>query len=150
GALKYALGPYGKDLATLAAKDYFFDADRWRRAYFENLTNVIPVDRQAGGKRALQDASEALARGKTLLLFPEGTRSTTGVMPDFNPGVGSLAMPHAVDILPMHIAGSYESLPKGRTLPTRRDLTVRIGPPLENAKLRRLVAGLRPEEEARA
>ena len=49
GLVKDALGELGKDLATLAAKDYFFD-DPLRRAYFENFTNLLPIDRH--GSRA--------------------------------------------------------------------------------------------------
>lgn len=151
GALKYALGPYGNDIVTLGAKDYFFNPNkRWTRAYFENLTNVVPIDRQAGGRKALEEASYAVGQGKPLLIFPEGTRSTTGFMADFKPGVGYLALDHYVDILPMHISGSYESFPKGATLPKKRDLTVRIGPPLDAGVMREKVKNLRPEEAAKA
>jgi long-chain acyl-CoA synthetase len=151
GALKYALGPYGNDVVTLGAKDYFFSPKkRWTRAYFENLTNVVPIDRQAGGRKALEEASRAVGLGKPLLIFPEGTRSTTGFMADFKPGVGYLALDHYVDILPMHISGSYESYPKGATLPAKRDLTIRIGPPLDAGVIREKVKGLRPEEAAKA
>jgi long-chain acyl-CoA synthetase len=151
GALKFALGPYGNDVVTLGAKDYFFNpSKRWTRAYFENLTNVVPVDRQLGGKQSLDVASKAVGEGKPLLIFPEGTRSTSGMMSDFKPGIGYLALDHWVDILPMHIEGSYEAMPKNARLPSKRDLTVRIGPPLDAATMRQKVEGMRPEEAARA
>src|SRR5262249_34669512 len=150
GLIKYALGPYGRDLATLGAKDYFFDSDKWRKAYFENLTNVIPLDRQAGGRKALAGASQALSQGRTLLLFPEGTRSASGGMAEFRPGGGYLALEHGMDTLRVYVSGTYGALPKGRTLPTRRDLEVRIGPPLEASLLAKMVSGMRPEESARS
>lgn len=151
GALKYALGPYGNDVVTLGAKDYFFSSSkRWTRAYFENLTNVVPVDRQLGGKQSLAEASKAVGEGKPLLIFPEGTRSTSGMMSDFKPGIGYLALDHWVDILPMHISGSYEAMPKGSRLPGKRDLTVRIGTPLSAEVMRKKVEGMRTEEAARA
>ncbi|NJK88583.1 MAG: AMP-binding protein [Myxococcales bacterium] len=44
GLAKYALGELGRGLRSLAAKDYFFD-DPYRRAYFENFTNLLPIER---------------------------------------------------------------------------------------------------------
>ncbi len=55
-----------------------------------------------------------LARGRSMVVFPEGTRSLTGEMADFLPSLGYLALRAGVGILPAHISGTYESLPKGR------------------------------------
>ena len=44
GALKVALGDAGHELASLAAADYFFK-NKWRRANFKNLTNLVPMER---------------------------------------------------------------------------------------------------------
>jgi long-chain acyl-CoA synthetase len=147
GVIKYALGSYGAKLVTLAAKDYFFE--NWRRHYFENFTNVVSVDRHGGLRESLQRAGSVIAEGRTLLLFPEGTRSTSGMMTEFRPGVGYLALEHGVDILPVHVAGAYESWPKGQKIPTKRDLTVRIGPPLSVETMRRKTQGMRKAEAAR-
>ncbi len=43
GLVKYALGSYGEDIVSLAAQDYFFEGNRLRKAYFENLTNLVPL-----------------------------------------------------------------------------------------------------------
>lgn len=142
GLVKYALGSYGEDLVSLAAQDYFFE-DRWRRAYFENFTNLAPFDRKGGLRQALRQAGEILERGRTVLLFPEGTRSPDGAVHEFKPAIGHLALTHGVDILPVYLGGTYDALPKGRALPTRRDVTARIGPPLEIADLKRLTAGMK-------
>ncbi len=37
GFVKYALGTYGDGLVSLAAQDYFFEGNKWRRFYIENL-----------------------------------------------------------------------------------------------------------------
>lgn len=142
GFVKYALGSYGQEIVSLAAQDYFFGG-KWRRAYFENLTNLAPFDRKGGLRQALRQASELLEQGKTVLIFPEGTRSTDGSIHDFKPVIGHLALTHEVDILPVFLGGTYESWPKGRAVPTRRDIVARIGPPLEVAELRRLTAGMK-------
>ncbi|MGK4001227.1 AMP-binding protein [Sorangium sp. So ce1036] len=143
GLVKYALGSYGDGLVSLAAQDYFFEGNRWRRAYFENLTNLAPFDRKGGLRTALRQTGEILDSGRTVLLFPEGTRSPDGAILEFKPAIGHLALTHGVDILPLYLGGTYEALPKGRTVPIRRDLLARIGPPLEIADLRRLTAGMK-------
>ena len=149
GFVKYALGTYGDGIVSLAAQDYFFEGDRWRRAYFENLTNVAPFDRKGSLRQALRQAGNILERGRTVLLFPEGTRSPNGAVQEFKPVVGHLALTHGIDILPVYLGGTYEALPKGRTLPVRRDITARIGPPLEIAELRRLTAGMKLSHASR-
>jgi long-chain acyl-CoA synthetase len=143
GFVKYALGKYGDGLVSLAAQDYFFEKDRWTRAYFENFTNLAPFDRKGGLRQALRQAGEIIEQGKTVLIFPEGTRSPDGTLQEFKSVIGYLALHHGVDILPVYLGGTYEALPKGRTVPTRRDIVARIGPPLEVDDLRRLTAGMK-------
>ena len=87
------------------------------------------------------------ARGRSMVVFPEGTRSVTGEMADFLPSLGYLALRAEVGILPAHIAGSHEALPKGAALPQARDLAVSFGPFLSAEWLATLTAGL-PGQEA--
>ncbi len=143
GFVKYALGDYGRDLVSLAAQDYFFESGKWRRAYFENLTNLAPFDRKGGLRQALRQAGDLLDRGNTILIFPEGTRSTDGQIHEFGAAIGHLALHHGVDILPVWLGGTYDALPKGSALPKKRQITARIGPPLEITELRRLTAGMK-------
>jgi 1-acyl-sn-glycerol-3-phosphate acyltransferase len=112
GLVKYALGEQGDRMASLAARDYFFDTPL-KRAWFENFTNLIPMDRHGSLRESLRLAGEALQNGYHLLLFPEGTRSPDGQMREFYPTLGYLALTYGVDILPLHIQGAYEALPKG-------------------------------------
>jgi long-chain acyl-CoA synthetase len=144
GFVKYALGTYGEDLVSLAAQDYFFEGDKWRKAYFENFTNLAPFDRKGGLRQALRQAGEIIEQGKTVLIFPEGTRSSDGSIQEFKSVIGYLALHHEVDILPLYLGGTHEALPKGRTIPTRREIVARIGPPLEVGDLKRLTASLKP------
>jgi len=143
GFVKYALGAYGDGLVSLAAQDYFFEGNRWRRAYFENLTNLAPFDRKGGLRQALRQAGELIEAGKTVLIFPEGTRSTDGGVHEFKPAIGHLALTYGVDILPVYLGGTFQALPKGRPIPVRRDILARIGPPLQVDQLRRLTEGLK-------
>ena len=137
GFVKYALGDYGQDMVALAAADYFFEG-KWRRTYFEKLTNLQAFDRRTNLRQALREANETIRSGKTVLLFPEGTRSSDGTLAEFKSTLGHLALSSGVDILPMYLEGTYESWPKGRAVPTKRKITARIGPPLKIEDLRRL------------
>ncbi|MDX2052691.1 MAG: AMP-binding protein [Polyangiaceae bacterium] len=149
GLAKYGLGSYGQDLVSLAARDYFFEGNRWRKAYFENFTNLVAMDRSGSLRAALRQAGELLETGKTVLIFPEGTRSTDGQIHEFKPAVGYLSLHHNIDILPLYLGGTYEALPKGASVVRRRDVSVRIGPPLRVADLRRLTQGMSATEAAR-
>jgi long-chain acyl-CoA synthetase len=145
GALKVALGDAGHELASLAAADYFFK-NKWRRAYFKNLTNLVPMERSGSIRKSLGIAERVLRNGKSLVLFPEGTRSRTGEMTDFLPSVGYLALHADVGILPAYIEGAHKAMPVGATLPRKRDLGVYFGPFLTIDFLRELVAGLAHQE----
>ncbi len=149
GLVKYALGSYGDGLVSLAAQDYFFRGNSLRRTYIENFTNLAPFDRKGGLRQGLRIAGEHLERGRTVLMFPEGTRSTDGSIQEFKPAAFHLALVHEVDILPVWIGGTYEAMKKGTRLPTRRDLVARIGLPLAIAELRRLTAGMKQAAAAR-
>jgi long-chain acyl-CoA synthetase len=118
GLVKYALGEQGDALVALAAKDYFFE-DPVRKMYFENFTNLVPMERHGSLRESLRLAGEVIRDGYILLIFPEGTRSDTGVMSDFKPSLGYLAMSNKCGILPMYLSGTYDAMPKGRYLPTR-------------------------------
>jgi len=148
GLVRHALGTYGDGIVSLAAQDYFFES-AITRAFFENLTNLKPIDRRASLRQSIRQASDVIEQGKTVLIFPEGTRSPTGEMQAFKPMVGHLALVHAIDILPIHLGGTHAAMRKGAPVPTRRDLVARIGPPLCIDDLRRITTGMTPAEAAR-
>ena len=78
------------------------------------LNNYIKLKR--GDKESIakmMDACErALRRGCSVFLFPEGTRSKTGMMRPFKPGAFILAKKLGVPILPIAINGTRDALPK--------------------------------------
>lgn len=148
GLVRHALGKYGEDLVSLAAQDYFFGSTTGR-AFFENMTNLVPIDRKASLRQAIRQAGDVIERGKTVLIFPEGTRSPAGEIQEFKPLIGHLSLAHGVDVLPVFLGGTHAAMPKGAVVPTRRDLLARIGPPLCVADLRRLTAHMTPADAAR-
>jgi long-chain acyl-CoA synthetase len=148
GLVRHALGSYGEGIVSLAAQDYFFESGI-KRAFFENLTNLKAIDRKASLRQAIRQASEVIEEGKTVLLFPEGTRSSSGEIQEFKPLVGHLALVHGVDILPVFLGGTHAAMPKGAPVPLKRELIARIGPPLVASDLRRLTEGMAPADAAR-
>jgi long-chain acyl-CoA synthetase len=148
GLVRHALGKYGEGIVSLAAQDYFFEGGI-KRAFFENLTNLRPIDRKASLRQAIRQASDVIEQAKTVLVFPEGTRSPAGEIQEFKPLIGHLALVHSIDILPIFLGGTHAAMPKGAPLPTQRDLLARIGPPLCVEDLRRMTEGMPPADAAR-
>ncbi len=149
GLVKYALGSYGEKMVSLAAQDYFFEGNKYRKAFFENFTNLAPMPRGNSLRQALRQAGELIEHGKTVLIFPEGTRSTDGQVHEFKSAVGHLAKHHNIDILPIWLGGTHRALPKGATVPKHREVEARIGAPLEAREMQRLTAGLSAAEASR-
>ncbi len=110
-----------------AAADYFFSSLP-RSAVSAILINALPFDRKARGARSLALCSALLQKdGNILILFPEGTRTTTGKMGRFRSGIGRLAAGKDLDILPCHLEGGIRAWPKGKLFPSPRRLHLRIG-----------------------
>jgi long-chain acyl-CoA synthetase len=148
GLVKMALGDAGQDLVALAAADYFFDT-RYKRAYMENFTNLVPMERSGSLRQSLRHARSYLDRGYNALIFPEGTRSMTGVMADFKPVIGYLALASHVGILPVYLRGTYEAFPKGSTILKSRDVGARVGRLLTIEELEEMTRGLARAEAYR-
>jgi long-chain acyl-CoA synthetase len=149
GLVKHALGEQGEALVALAAKDYFFE-DPVRRAYFENFTNLVPMERHGSLRESLRLAADVIRAGYILLIFPEGTRSETGIMTDFKPSISYLALNNQCGILPMYLAGTHGAMPKGSFLPRRKAIAAHIGPFLSAPAVRKLGEGLSRSEAYKA
>jgi long-chain acyl-CoA synthetase len=146
GLVKMALDDAGEDLVALAAADYFFDT-KYKRAYMENFTNLVPMERTGSLRQSLRHARSFLDRGYNALIFPEGTRSMSGEMADFKPVIGYLALAARIGILPIYLEGTYGAFPKGSTLLKSRDVSARIGRFIDIDELESITRGL-PRAEA--
>jgi 1-acyl-sn-glycerol-3-phosphate acyltransferase len=117
-------------VAVGAAADYFFDA-RWRAAVTALVFNAFPVERYRS-RRLRSLAPDLLARGWSLLLFPEATRSEDGWMSNLRLGPAHLCVTQQVPAVPVVLRGTYAAMPRGRNwpLPGRPRVVVRYGTPL--------------------
>ena len=111
------------------AEDYFFNTAP-KRLLFGRMLDTIPFDRSADGILGLRRCGEALRRGDGLLMFPEGTRSTTGKLRPFKVGVGVLAIEHRAPILPVYIDRTFDLFPKGRRFIKPGAIHVTFGQPI--------------------
>jgi long-chain acyl-CoA synthetase len=148
GLTKMALGEAGREMVALAAADYFFD-NKYKRAYMDNFTNLVPMERSGSLRQSLRHARSFLDRGYNALIFPEGTRSVTGEMADFKPVIGYLALASKVGILPVYLWGTYEAMPKGSNIIRSRDIGARIGRYLSIEELEDLTKGMARAEAYR-
>ena len=103
--------------AVAAAADYFFDT-WWRAVGSSLLFNTFPIDRRGGTMAATP--GEVLADGWSLVIFPEGTRSTDGWMGKFRMGAAFLAKEHGVPVVPVAHRGTYAAMPRGQGWPSPR------------------------------
>ncbi len=103
---------------------------------------AVPIDR-GFGKEGLQTVLEQLAKGKAVLMFPEGERTHTGELQPLKPGVSLLVRRVTCPIVPVGVAGAYRAWPRTRTWPrldplmlaTRgRAIAVAFGEPIDPAR----------------
>jgi long-chain acyl-CoA synthetase len=135
GLVGYALDAIGEQLVVLAAKDYFFNTGL-RRFIVTNFTRLIPFDRERAQLESLEEALAELAAGRSVLMFPEGTRSTDGAIHDFKSGVGYLALRSGCGVLPIYVGGTYHVLGKGSLVPHRHPVEVKIGRMIDAEELK--------------
>ncbi len=94
------------------------------------LFNAFPLPRSSGFRRSFAHAGEAMDRGYSVLIFPEGHRSEDGQLHAFRPGIGLLAAQSQIPVLPVALQGLGE-LKRGKSSWFRSGkLAVRIGSPV--------------------
>jgi 1-acyl-sn-glycerol-3-phosphate acyltransferase len=123
----------------------------------------VPVDRgdRSGSAATVAAALSRLESGRSLVIFPEETRSRDGDLLPFKKGAALLAAKTGRPVLPLGLAGSRGILPRGRLTMAPGRIVVCPGEPIEaggaspsdrrdlNERLRERVAALRDEAAAR-
>jgi len=94
-----------------------------------SLNRYIKLKRgdRASVAKMLKSCEETLDDGNSIMMFPEGTRSTTGELRAFKPGAFELAVKSRRPILPIAIQGTADALPKrGFVLRGRHPIRITI------------------------
>jgi 1-acyl-sn-glycerol-3-phosphate acyltransferase len=124
---------YRKRLAMAAAADRFFVKGRkglTKKAAWNSLAyNMFPIKR-SGGRAALEHGEWLLERGWSIVIFPEGGRSTGGKFARFRVGPALLAIERQVPVVPIYLDGLAAIRPKGSQAMRAGAVTVKIGAPM--------------------
>jgi len=126
-------GFLGVDFRWLAKKE-LFKVPIWGAAM--RRAGYIPIDRSHGRKaiKSLDQAAKKIAKGTSVIIFPEGTRSKDGKLQKFKSGAMLLAIKSGVPLVPVAITGTYNVLPKGRLLVRAGQVRIKVGQPIDSKK----------------
>ena len=97
---------------------------------FMPMVGAFTVRRGAADRQALRTAERLLAHGRLLCLFPEGTRSATGVLGEAHGGAALLALRSGVPIIPVALTGTERIFSRRFPWVGLPRVTVTIGPPI--------------------
>jgi len=148
GLIQYALPPrIGRKVATATAGEVLeklrspatspmflsriYERVRWALAVA--LLNLFPLPRESAFRKSFAYAGEAVDRGYSVLVFPEGKHTEDGGLGAFRTGVGLLANNLRIPILPMRIDGLFELKKDGKKFAPSGKIKVRIGRPIKFA-----------------
>jgi 1-acyl-sn-glycerol-3-phosphate acyltransferase len=127
---------------TFLAKSGLFTLPVFAQAI--RLLNAFPIKQGSTDTAAIRASIDLLARGRALMVFPEGSRTPTGAIHPFKRGAWLVLSRAKCPVLPMAIEGTYDILPRGAWLPrlfTRR-IMVAVGEPIAPERL----LAMKPDE----
>lgn len=107
--------------------------------WFIRKISAIPLKRGGVDREAMRKAVELLKKGEALLLFPEGTRSSDGMLLPAKPGISMIAYQSKATIVPVYISGSNRALSRKSSMLRPTKIKVYYGCPIykscENDKI---------------
>lgn len=147
GLLVVANHPTLLDAVVLMSRmqqiDCVTNQERFGNPFMRGALRASGYVPNAGGPAVVELCADRLRRGRSLLLFPEGTRSCGGRLGDFRRGAAHIALASGRDLLPVVITCDPPTLAKGQKwyqVPERSfELTLRVGEALQIAEFRRLL-----------
>ena len=118
----------------VAARDYW-ESSRLRQYMATRVFRAVLVDRAGGSLGQLRGQMDQLIavldEGDSLIIFPEGTRGSSGEIGPFKSGLDYLARQRPdVDLVPVHLHNLQRIMPKGEFLPVPQLSCISFGAPL--------------------
>lgn len=96
-----------------------------------SLFNVFSLPRQSGFRQSFAYAGEAVDRGQSVLIFPEGHETKDGQMQPFKAGIGLLASELNVPIVPIKLDGLFELKKRRQYFVRPGTVSITFGEPIE-------------------
>jgi len=127
--------PCRSNCRIVAAKDYW-GAGPVRRWLACRVFGALLIERKrvTRGNNPLTGINQALDEGRSIVIFPEGTRSCDGRLQyPFKKGGFHLAMESGVPIVPITVVGSHEVLPKHGKRVKPGKIVLNVGKPIASA-----------------
>jgi len=100
-------------------------------------TGHLLVDRKNPGAGILKRMASLVAAARSVIVFPEGTRSVDGSVGRFKGGIFLLAIDSTLPVLPVSIARSRFVMPKGQLMVKPEEVSVTIHPPVATTGITR-------------
>ncbi len=94
------------------------------------ICQAFPVRRGRANPQTMKKAISILKEGKGLLIFPEGTRNTTGKLKKGNPGIGMLAHVTGAPVIPTLLIGTEKALPVDARWIRLKKVQIEFGKPV--------------------
>lgn len=86
--------------------------------------------------KSIKEGVEIVKAGKSLVIFPEGTRSLTGEVEEFKQGSFKLALKSKAPIIPVTIDGSFDIMRKGSMWIKPASVRIVIAPPVDTSEIK--------------
>jgi len=116
----------------VAAGDYF-GKNKLTTFLTEFFVNSLLISRNKNlaKRNALDDMDQLLKEGRSILIFPEGSRGEAEVVQDFKHGVSILLKKNpTIPFVPIFMKGMGKALPKGDPFLVPTQCDVKIGSPV--------------------
>jgi 1-acyl-sn-glycerol-3-phosphate acyltransferase len=93
----------------------------------------IRIDREGTREtvEAMNEAARKIRDGMSIVIFPEGSRSSDGSIQPFKKGGFTLAIKSGVPVVPITITGSRDIMPRDRLTVTSGEIQIQMGHPIE-------------------
>ena len=131
----FGQGMIGRRFLFLARDTLF--KNRFFGALIRSI-NAIPIKQGQSDMATIKKIIGELKRGRSVFLYPEGTRTSDGKIADMKPGVAMLSRRSGAKVVPSVIDGAFECWPRHKKFPSLGKISVCYGEPITSEKVKEL------------